>query len=193
MEEKLKQLGIEKAILIGIVLTFVYYFALYDNGDVLETSLLTNAAMVQQKTKELEVMQRTLADAKKHQEVAAKLGKDLEQVLSAVPQEYNSVELMKLISSEAKTVGLNILSLTGSEGLAADPGKNFVPIQVTVSLRGTFNQVMMFLSNLTKVGKVILTKNLTLTSAVSAGTSPSMGFSTTLEAYRYTETGGKKK
>lgn len=192
MEDKLNKLGTDKALIIGLVLTLIFYFFVYNDGGVLEETVATGRATLEQKTKELETMKKTLEDAKKHQEIAAKLGKDLEQVLSAVPQNFTAVELMKLISTEAKTVGLNILSLSGVEGEATDPGKNFIPIIVTVSLSGTFNQVMMFLSNLTKVGKVILTKNLTLTASGSAGSTTSMAFTTKLEAYRYTDKPVKK-
>jgi type IV pilus assembly protein PilO len=192
VEEKLNQLGMDKAIMIGLVLTVIFYFLIYNDGSALEANLAAGRAALEQKTRELESMRKTLADAKTHQEVAARLGKDMEQVLSAVPQDYNNIELMKLVSTEAKSVGLNILSLAGGEGQASDPGKNFVPINVSVSLSGTFNQIMMFLSNLTKVGKVILTRDLNLTAGNSTATSPIMTFSATLIAYRYTEKVGGK-
>jgi len=194
MEEKLKQLDTAKALFIGLALGAAFYFLFYNDGSALKSAVEAAHAQIQQKTSEVESMKKTLVDAQKHKELSAKLGEELDQVIKAVPENFNSVELMKLVSTEAKSVGLNILSISGAEGKATDPGNNFVPVNVTVSFSGTFNQIMMFMSNLTKSGRIILTKNVSLTggSAVSS-TAPMLGFSATLEAFRYQDKPGVTK
>lgn len=200
MEQKLKEIDTAKALLIGVVIAVVYYFALFDDGSSLEMSINTTQASITQKTTEIASMKKTLEDAKKHAEISAKIGAELEQVLQAVPESYNSVELMKLISNEAKVVGANILSVKGNDVKLKDTDEaSFAPIRVDVDLTGTFNQIMLFLSNMTKVSKVILMKTINIQGAkntmTSSTASPSLSFKASFEAYRYVPDSarGKKK
>ena len=97
-----------------------------------------------------------------------------------------SIELMKLISTEAKAVGSNLVGVSGSDGVPTADQPDFIPITVTVSLNGTFNQMMMFLSNLTKTSKVILTKSISMTASAAPGAAtPIVTFSATFESYRF--------
>jgi Tfp pilus assembly protein PilO len=193
VEEKLKKIDATKAIGMGLLLALIYYFALYNDGSVLEMSISNARATATQKKTEFETMKKTLVDASRHKEISARLGEELKMVLQAVPESYSPVELMKLVSSEAKGAGLNILSISGAEIKLKDTKSNFIPINVTVGLSGTFNQIMIFLSNLTKVGKVIITKNISMGSSAGAtanlnnvsDVSPILSFNGVFEAYRY--------
>lgn len=204
MEEQLKQLDTAKALLIGLFIAGFYYLTLYDSGEMLDGQISNNQSALAAKQKELKTMEKTLVDAEKHREVSRRLGEQMDAVLRAVPEEYNSLELMKVLSDEAKVVGTSIVSLKPIDGRRQNRNRSndkkaespFRPVTVEVNLSGTFNQLMLFMSNLTKVSKVILVKQLTLSldqpNKVFEVSSPIVKFTATFEAYRYApDEGGK--
>lgn len=198
MEEKLNQLTMGKAFLIGVVLTVVYYFMWYNNGAVEEGQIATAQQEVQKSRAELEKIKQALVDAERYQKAMAELGAEMERVVKAIPAELNSLDLMKAISTEAKSVGAEINNLnapTSSAGRSrqspAEGATDFyevVPIDVDIT--GTYNQLMLFLSNLTKLDKIITAQKLTMSisqrgSGASVGSVPIINMKASLQAYRY--------
>ena len=145
-------------------------------------------------------MEQTLIDAEKYREAARKLGEQMDAVLRAVPEKYNSLELMKVLSDEAKVVGTSIVDLKpiqqANRVRAQQEDTPFKPVGVDVTLTGTFNQLMLFMSNLTKVSKVILVKKLSISlkdpKAALFASSPRLNYSAIFEAYRYDPNAGGK-
>lgn len=205
MEEKLQQLSISKAIMIGIALAGVYFFAIYDSGSRLETQISTKQAETTKAQQELTAIKKAIADAERFQKTKETLGQELDLVLKAIPVELTPLEFMRIVSNEAKVVGASILSLTqGRENRTAAPvGKDqekpfFEPVSVNIGLEGTYNQLMMFLSNLTKVDKIVTVSNLKLQlkTDTADSTAPSLlKLEGELKAYRYLpqEDGDKNK
>ena len=198
MEEQLKQLDTTKALLIGLFIAGFYYLTLYDSGERLEGQIKNKKNRITQLRGEIATMEKTLVDAEKHREISRKLGEEMDAVLRAVPEKYNSLELMKVLSDEAKVVGTSIVNLAPANnfgrGSQEDLDNPFKPVTVTVTLDGTFNQIMLFMSNLTKVSKIILIKDLSLTlkepNKVFETASPAINYKATFQAYRYDANAG---
>lgn len=195
MEEKLQQLSIGKALMIGAGAAFFYYLMMYDSGEALQNNITAAQAELQQKQADLQKMRADLAEAEQVSGEVKKLNEEMRMVKQAAPENYNSLELMKVLSSEAKVVGASIVSLTASsqQDQSLEKSEIFLPVTVTTELDGTFNQLMLFLSNLTKVSRLIIPKklefNLKNPSAALETASPTIGFRAEFQAYRYNPAG----
>lgn len=190
MEDALKQLTLNKAIITGIFLAGFYYAAMYDSGERLEQSIQNSNSQIAAKKAELATLERSLVDSEVHRETSKKLGSEMETILKAVPEDYKSPQLMRTLSEQAKASGTSIEALAPAVNQGAqDQGSEFKPVVVSVSLSGTFNQVMLFMSNLTKVGKIILVNKLELVptspDSVFEENSPKLRYEAEFQAYRY--------
>lgn len=167
MEEKLRELTFGKAVLFGLIVAAVYYFALYNSGADLEAFIQQTRDQVSAKEAELTTIKNAIADAERLQTAKKNLGEELDVVLKAIPEQLTNVDLMRVLSNEAKSVGVNILSINTVNNVVAAPQTTgpkpfFAPVAVTVSLEGSYNQLMLFLSNLTKTDRIITVSALNL-------------------------------
>lgn len=197
MEEKLQQLSAGKALLIGLGVALFYYFVMYDSGEVLQNNINNVQATLQQQRAELQGMKSEIAEAQKIEDEVRKLNEEMNMVKQAAPENYSSLELMKVLSSEAKIVGANIVSLTAasSQNQQNTEAQVFVPVAVSLELEATFNQLMLFLSNLTKISRLIVPDKLEFVlknpSTALETASPTLAFKADFRAYRYNPTGAK--
>jgi Tfp pilus assembly protein PilO len=186
VEEKLKQTTNSIAFLIGLAIAGLYYMSVYDTGESREAQIASITSEMSGLQAEIDKMNKTIVEAEKYKDIAKQLGAELDVVLTAIPEKYNSTELMKVLSAESKAVGLSILNLN-PQGGTPGAGSFYVPVGVSVGFEGTFNQLMKFMSNLTKVNRIIVVKGLQMT--VRGGgvntASPILSFGATFEAYRY--------
>jgi Tfp pilus assembly protein PilO len=161
MEEKLKQLTFGKAILAGLAFAAVYYFALYNSGAAIQENINTTQTQVTKQEQELAAIKKAIADAERYQMAKKTLGQELDVVLKAIPVELNAIDLMRTLSNEAKSIGVSILSINAQPAYTPPassgngPKPFFEPVAVTVNLEGSYNQLMLFLSNLTKTDRII--------------------------------------
>lgn len=163
MEEKLRQLPFGKAFLIGLVLAAIYYFGPYDSGSNLEASIQGLESQITATKAELDKIKIAIRDAEVFQETKQARGQELDTVLKAIPEQISSLDLMRILSNEAKGVGASILSINHQSGArTVDPKAFFEPVTVTVNLEGSYNTLMQFLSNLTKIDRIITISSLNL-------------------------------
>lgn len=187
MEEQLRNLTMTKCLVVSLVLAGFYYAGAYNDGTALETQIAGMDQQLSANQTEVAAVQKAIQDAERYEKTMAALGKEMEVVLKAIPKDISSVDLMKIISNEAKVVGVEINSLGDSRGNPENSTALYVPVAVDLAIKGTYNQVMLFLSNLTKLDKIINTANLTLTaqSVTTPTQSPSIDLKVLVEAYKY--------
>lgn len=193
MEEKLRDLTVGKSLLIGLGLAAFYWFALYDDGVAKENLITSLDSEIVVKEKEITSINQALEDAARFQEKMNSLGAEMEKVQLAMPEKLTGLELMKIISNEAKGVGAEINQINAPDGnrqgIPNSEQVFYENIPIEIDITGTYNQVMLFMSNLTRLNKIITTHRMSLQlvagSAVSALTSPRVNMKASLLAYRY--------
>ncbi|MCB0350937.1 MAG: type 4a pilus biogenesis protein PilO [Bdellovibrionales bacterium] len=191
MEEKLQNLTFGKALLIGIAIAGTYWLSMYDDGVVKETQIKTIEAEITEQVKEIESINKAIADAERFQQKMNELGAEMERVLLAMPAQLTGLDLMSIISNEAKSVGAEINRINSSDkpngqNSASDQSTFYEPVLVEVDIAGTYNQMMLFLSNLTRLDKIITTQRIELKlSPDSSPMSPKINMKANLLAYRY--------
>lgn len=166
MEQQLQQLTFGKAVIGGVVLAVLYFFIMYNNGATLEAGITSANAEIQTKEAELEKIKTAVADAERYQNTKRALGAELDSVLKAIPAQLTSEDLRKIISREAQQIGANSINISaGGAQQTTDPNQKppfFEPVTVNLEIEGTYNQLMSFLSAVTKVDKIITLSSLNL-------------------------------
>jgi type IV pilus assembly protein PilO len=192
MEEQLKNITVGKSLLIGLALGAGYYFMMYNDGSAIEAQIGTVQQQIAAAESEVASVRKAIEDAERYQQTMSTLGSEMERVQKAMPSKLNTTDLMKVISTEAKAVGAEINQLSANEGYQTGSPEteeryyDEVPVQVEIT--GTYGQVMLFLSNLTKLDKIVTAKKLELTilqGGVTKNRVPSISLKSTLQAYKY--------
>ncbi len=197
MEQQLQSLSVAKAFVVGLVIAAGYYFILYDPGTSRQNAINSAQQAVTEKQTQVQSMQETLEVAARYQAIAAQLGEEMTTLTKAAPEDYSITQLRKVLSEEAQAAGVSILRLEQMQGSGStEAAQSFVPITAQVELEGTFNQLMFYLSNLTKVGKIIVTKEIEIKAKepekVLDASSPILTLQAVFEAYRYNPKAGKE-
>lgn len=191
-----RRLAFGKAFLVGLGVTTLYFFGVYDNGGVLEAQIAMATSEITANKNEVESVRKAIEDAERYRQTMAMLGAEMERVLKAIPAKLDSLELMRMIANEAKGVGAEINQVNSPQNFrnssdGTDGPKPFyenVPIEINIA--GTYNQIMIFLSNLTRLDKIITSEKMSLSvvqSPVSGrrATVPTINLKASLQAYRY--------
>jgi type IV pilus assembly protein PilO len=188
VEQQLKNLTYGRALIISVVLAVIYYFSIYNDGSALEAQIKTGKDTRTQSEAELTSIAKAVKDAERYQTTMAQRSAEMDGVLKAVPAQLSSFDLMKIVSNESKTVGLQINSLTAAAAFhSPDKDAIFEPVTVSVNLTGNYNQVMLFLSNLTKLDKIVTVKKLNFAAHIEPQRhgAPTITFGADLSGYKY--------
>jgi Tfp pilus assembly protein PilO len=167
MEQQLQQLTFGKAFIGAVVVAFLYFMLMYNDGSTIEAAIVAGKSEIQTKEQELEKIKVAIADAERYQQTKNALGSELETVLKAIPEKLLPTDIMKLLSTEAKNIGVNIINLNAGTTAFTQvrPGEEkpfFEPVSVSITLEGTYTNLMLFLSAITKSDKIITAPSLVL-------------------------------
>lgn len=199
LEEWLEELEMTKAVLIGVVLTALFYFMMYDDGSNLEAGIKNLKQNIQTNRNKIEQAKQAVLEKEKFANTKKLLGERFDQLVQYIPEDFSSTEQMKIISNVAKTAGANILKI--SQTGRGQKFNFYEEIRVDVELVGSYTQIMMFMSGLTRLKKVIVADNINLKSQDQNSNSKSddeggvkINFSSQLVGYRYIddESGGRR-
>lgn len=192
MADKLASLTIGKALIIGLGLAVAYYFMFYDDGKNLQTLLTNTKTELEKNQKEIKSINDAIKDAARFKDIMAKLGEEMGRILKAIPEKLTPIELMKIISNEAKGVGTEINRLNSPMMMRSGFNTNkdttvfYEPVLVDVELSGTYNQLMLFMANLTRLDKIVTVRKIKLSTSDSKNrNNPEIKMAASLQAYRY--------
>lgn len=192
IEEWLEELEMTKAVLIGVVMTALFYFMIYDDGANLEASISSLKQQIQTNQNKIKDAKQAVVEKEKFANTKKLLGQRFDQLIKYIPEDFSSTEQMKIVSNVAKTAGANILKI--SQTGRGQKFNFYEEIRVDVELLGSYTQVMMFMSGLTRLENVIVADNILLSAKQNQNQSKSeqeggvkINFRTQLVGYRYIE------
>lgn len=105
---------------------------------------------------------RTLESKK---EELRRLAQDLQEMKTNLPEELDIPEFMKTVITEAKKVGLTVLSLKPNDTVKAE---YYVEQKFTMTFRGAFIQLLAFLERLANVTEIVRIENFDMKSTGSS-------------------------
>lgn len=191
IEQSLRELDIAKALVIGLSVAALYYFFVYNDGKAIEGQIANASRQIEANKTEKQKVLAAAEVVRRFQKTKEDLGTKFDALVKYIPEDYKASEQMKIISREAKSAGADIVSL--SQAGKGSKSKYYEEMMVSVSLTGTYSQIVLFLSNLTKTDRVFLVKSMSFAGASGGRASkdvkdegaPTVNFTAQLAGYRY--------
>ena len=186
IQDTLRTISIPKVFIAGLALVAAYYYGVYDDGAAkiaeIETAR-TEAAKIQGT---LDENRRILANRAEFERELARVNEQYKAILEYLPPTFNTQDLLKKLSTEAKVAGVALVNfkpsaadrnqgapgmpptpapapVPGVPGGAAPPTAFYEEIKMDVELEGGFAQLMTFLSGVTRLQRLVNIRNIEMT------------------------------
>lgn len=156
--ESLNRLTFGRVVLLGLALAGIYYFIMYDSGVTQQTQINTGKQRVQELQQQIDADQQKLDRAAVYKRAATEVGGTIMRLLSLIPENFKMSDLMRIISNEAKTAGSSLESVKPGFQEISPTASEFEELSVSLDVKGSFLQHMVFLSNLTKVNQILIVR-----------------------------------
>ena len=153
LQAEFQNLDAKKAILIGILLGVVYYFLLFDEGVWIDNRIQSNQNEIQQHAATLSKVEKALEDERRFNQEIQQITSHMNAFLEYFPLKSDKNQLMKIISSKAESNETTLVNLKPVEQKAEFP--NYPEQAFSISVEGSFHQVMGFVSELTQLKRVV--------------------------------------
>ncbi|MBT4761245.1 MAG: type 4a pilus biogenesis protein PilO [Bdellovibrionaceae bacterium] len=182
---ELEKLTMSRAVLVGILMAAIYYFTMYDGGERVMGQINTIKQTIVANKKVIADVERAIKTVEAFARKVEALGDKFEKLVKYIPEDFTAIDQMKLVSKQAKAAGTNIQQIgRGTEG---EKLNFYQELNVNVNLVGTYTQIVLFLSYLTKLDKVLVMKemNMSTLGSVKGGEPVKIRFSGRVTGYRY--------
>lgn len=161
---KVSGLSINRIAIFGFIVTMIYYFTMYNNGDalIMETQGL-QAQIADETTKKAET-ERILKKEEEMRADVASLAKTYEAVKSKIPIDFETSELRIIVEQISAATDLKIAKLSNSDPQqvnSADASQNteeanlVQKVAINYVFQGNFPQLQNFMSQIGSMEKVI--------------------------------------
>ncbi|MGE4133253.1 MAG: type 4a pilus biogenesis protein PilO [Bdellovibrionales bacterium] len=188
----LARLTVVRAMVLGMALAAFYYFMVFDPGVAQQAQIAATNSKIQDLQAQITGNQKKLDRAAVYKKTAAEIGSTITKLLSLVPEKFGMPDLMRIISNEAKGANLSLAAMSPQPSVVSHIAAEFEELSVDVELSGNFLQHMVFLSNLTRINQILITRKIEFSYQKDGkgDESPTVGMKTLIVAYRYR--GGQK-
>ena len=157
-----------KVLILGVFFVAGYRFSYYDDGSKLEERL--SQAQVKLKESEIQLlkMKAAMSDANKFEQEVRSSIEQFERITEFMPERMGAADLTTLIGDQAVKAGARV-SKTEPRG-QGDKTDFFESSKIAFSIDGDFLQITAFLSNLSRVPRLLTFEKIEVQRA--AGTDP---------------------
>jgi Tfp pilus assembly protein PilO len=181
---KLGTLGMGRVIMISLVICGLYYLVAYDSGDTWRASISQSVQTKDEISKTIARLDGELQEIETLKRAQEQDAEKLKLLLGYIPEKLSNFELMRTLSNEAKAVGVSINQIRDKGGTQAKENEFYEEIGVDIDLEGTFPQLVLFLSNLTKLNLILTLETLDL-KTTGAGGEGALEMAAQVNGYRY--------
>lgn len=187
MEKYILQLGEltwSKVIVGGLIAAGIYWALYYDDGSALEASISSLTTQYTESERQLRETKEAMADAEKFEKAVRQNEVQFDKVLEYLPADINTNEMTRLVNQQAQLAGPRVVTTTAVETIEK---KSFYEMtRLDFALSGTFSQVVLFLSSLSKIQRLLTLDKIKMKiEATPATENPQVELSGILVAYRY--------
>jgi len=171
------------AVLIGLALSAVYYLVLFDDGSVLDRKTQAQKVKLQSTIEEIRKVKQDISEANRLKDKVEQLSTQYREALQYLPTEWRQDELITEISKQAQVAGVRIVKINPKKDTKIQQG--YEKMVIDFELSGTFTEVAIFLSNMTKIKRLISIGDFELVNKSEDVDSPVLVFTGDFFAYRY--------
>ena len=179
---KLAAMQWARVFVIAGVVAFLYWQFGLEEG-VTEEQFQSAEANRTQAQASLVATQKAVADLKKFREELDLMNSQFQQVVELMPAEANVADFMLMIREEATKAGSRVKKL--------EPAKDITKVdfyetrKLEISLEGSYAQILTFLSNLSRLKRLVTVEKLALAQTTTPEQETKVAFTGTLVNYRY--------
>jgi len=187
LADTLRRLTTARALILGIGLAGIYYFLVFDKGEMQSNAIASANAKIQELQRKIAEDQKKVDRAMVYKRTAAEVGSTITRLLTLIPEKFSMPDLMRIVSNEAKIAGSSLLVVAPKGTLVSPIAREFEELTVELELQGTFLQHMIFLSNLTKINQILILRKINVSNmGQSKGDDvPTLKLNAEIVAYRY--------
>lgn len=187
----MNRITVVRAMMLGFVFAAFYYFMVFDNGMIQQGQIAASQQRLEELKNQITENQKKLDRAAVYKKTASEIGSTINKLLSLVPEKFGMSDLMRIVSNEAKVAGLSLTGVSPATTKISAVAAEFEELTVAVDLSGSFLQHMVFLSNLTKINQILITKKIefTHTKDGKGDEPPTVGMKAEIIAFRYRGSG----
>lgn len=153
IKEDLQELSPSKSLMIGILVAVVYYFLVFDKGEVVTAQIQTVQVDIDDKNRRLSEVQKAISNKVAFEREAQSLTKDLEELQKFFPVNLSINDVQKEITNILQKTDTKVLTFSEEKITNRFPG--YAENGVNVECLGSFHDIMTFLSEVTKMDKVV--------------------------------------
>lgn len=153
IKEDFENLTPAKCLVAGFFLCVAYYFTMYDKGEVIKASTAAVQAEVDGLSKRLTSVQAALNNKLAFEEKVKAFSKELEDLLRFFPENLNINDMQKEFVDKLGKTNNTFSNITNINIESRFPG--YVENGIELQMSGGFNDIMMFLSEITKMDRVV--------------------------------------
>lgn len=179
--DSIKSLKASKAAVVGVVFGLIYYLALFDGGQKEKDGIKQADQELQDLGKEVARLEEILMNVKRLEQAEKELGASISKVINYIPDDLTYSEMVRSLSEATRAVGLDI----GYKRTQAGKGEFYDEIAVHVDLVGRFDELVSFLAELTKVGRIYTVDKMDFNVRRGVKDGHQVQFTTTVVGYRY--------
>ncbi len=181
--ERLASLEWPKVILGSILLAALYYATLYDTGALLDAKVQASEKQLADTIVKLERTKSADKNVKLFVQKVEAAEQQFHEVIEYMPPEINLGNFLQKVKDQASAAGASVQAFSPSSDIEKH---DFYEIRkFDLQLNGTFSQLAMFLSNLSKMPLLITFDKISIASLGGEFDSPKLSFKGTLLGYRY--------
>jgi Tfp pilus assembly protein PilO len=167
----------------GIAMCVVYFFTYFDDGTSLVAQISETNAQLEKAQKNLAETKEAMADAERFEKLITQNKEEFKKVLEYLPSDIGATDLTQIVFKLSARTNAS----PSTQPLGLPENKVFYEmIRLSFELKGTFSQVVAFLSSISKEQKLLTFEGIKIQMNEGADPeNPSVMLSGIVVGYRY--------
>ena len=199
---KVSTLSVNRIAIFGFILTMIYFFTIYNNGDALVAEIQGLQAQITEETAKKVETERVLKKEEEMRADVASLAKTYEAVKSKIPIDFETSELRIIVEQVSAATDLKIAKLSNSDPQQvnspeatqnADEANLVQKVAINYVFQGSFAQLNNFMTQIGGMEKIIKISELKIKAENGTdGPNKNLTVEAVLEGYRQEEVAAAK-
>lgn len=190
---KISKIGFIECFIIGLVLSGIYWFTIFDNGQSIKNLIDIERKKYSELVIELKKASETLGSSEQYESKVREFKFLIGKLEKSFPESTNSADMLRILAQTASDSGLDIGSLRPDQE-SRIAGEPYAKVPVSLDVKGSFFEIMQFLSKITIADKVITVDKFSMRSISSVkGKKEKIGMKVVVVGYRYIPEGEKEE
>ena len=161
------QLSIGILIILSGGFAGVYYLVKYDDGQALKEQIQNIGNQKNAVQKKIDSLDKDLKQLQHMNVVIEEMGDEINKFLQFIPSRLTSSMIMNHLNTNAKEAGVDLQNIINHK--FTEQHDFYEKIKISVTVKGFFTQILIFLSKLTGLTEVITVENFTLEEVRTGG------------------------